>query len=356
MGPKLDAMLQAPPSGVQVWSSCSPWERSFEFDNAFLQNGVFLEALQDVVTKGVDGVIQKPEDPIPVAALVDKVNARMKQLLDPIGKKQVSRLTGKESENPLAYDPDAALAPEPKIKLPADAADAASDAQVDEILRAVSVPPIKATRDELALKARALPMFQAKTLAMYPLDGADTPFRKAVKGAQKALQEGIRGKRLKEEYPKPGNADQFKNMLKDIQAKEIATVMSNLDEALEDLKKADTKEAREEEKAKGWLATADYIKARLESQIAYLYEYTSALGAMRKDFPPLDEKIHNGWRLAAVKTLQGDGAGKKLAKDASGIFEKIIKEYPGTPWEVLARRDRLTALGLEWQATKIGQQ
>jgi hypothetical protein len=30
----------------------------------------------------------------------------------------------------------------------------------------------------------------------------------------------------------------------------------------------------------------------------------------------------------------------------------IIKDNPGTPWEVLAKREKLTALGLEWQGVK----
>jgi hypothetical protein len=208
----------------------------------------------------------------------------------------------------------------------------------------------------MTLRARSMPPFEAKTLARFPLDSKETEFRTAVKKAQKVLQESMTGKRLQEEYTRPaGNAaDRFKDMLKDVQIKQVAPVQSALEEALDELKAKDTKEAREAEMSKGWLATADYIKARLESQIAYLYEYQSALGAMRKDFPPLDENVHNGWRLAAIKAVQGDGTGKKLAKDAEKIFERIVKEYPGTPWEVLARRDRLTALGLEWQATKVG--
>lgn len=357
MGPRLDAMLQAPPPGVQVWSSCSPWERSLEYDNAYLQNGVFLEALQEVVAQGIEGSVQKPEDPIPVAALVDRVNVRMKQLLDPLGKKQVSRLTGQEAQVALPYDPDAVLAPEPKVKLPAGVGEFASEKQVEEILAAVTVPPIKAVRTDSELRAKALPMFQAKTLAMYAMDSKDTEFRKAVKAAQKALQDTLGVKGLREEFskPAPNAADRFKADLAELQ-KRIAIDQGDLQEVLDELLAVDTPEAREMETSKGWLATADYIKARLQSQIAYLYEYQSALGAMRKDFPPLDEAVHNGWRLSAIPNLQGDGQGKKLAKDSDKIFVRIIKEHPGTPWEVLARRDRLTALGLDWQATKIGGQ
>jgi len=50
--------------------------------------------------------------------------------------------------------------------------------------------------------------------------------------------------------------------------------------------------------------------------------------------------------------LQGDSTGKRLAREAHKLLDKIIKNYAGTPWEVLAKRERLTNLGLEWQPTK----
>jgi hypothetical protein len=94
------------------------------------------------------------------------------------------------------------------------------------------------------------------------------------------------------------------------------------------------------------------VLARLQSQIAYLYEYQSMLGQMRKELPPRDPALHGGWRLAAQTSLQGDAAGKKLYKSSQKILEKLAKDNPGTPWEVLAKREKLTALGLEWQPTK----
>ena len=43
---------------------------------------------------------------------------------------------------------------------------------------------------------------------------------------------------------------------------------------------------------------------------------------------------------------------KDLAADAKKIFKKIAKDHHGTPWEILAKRDQLTTLGLQWQATR----
>ena len=44
--------------------------------------------------------------------------------------------------------------------------------------------------------------------------------------------------------------------------------------------------------------------------------------------------------------------GKKFAQTSLKTLDKIIKEHTGTPWEVLAKREKLTNLGLEWQPTR----
>jgi hypothetical protein len=44
---------------------------------------------------------------------------------------------------------------------------------------------------------------------------------------------------------------------------------------------------------------------------------------------------------------------KDLASDARKLMAKLIQEHPGTPWEVLAKRERFTALGLAWQPTSL---
>jgi hypothetical protein len=46
---------------------------------------------------------------------------------------------------------------------------------------------------------------------------------------------------------------------------------------------------------------------------------------------------------------------KDLASDARKLMTKLIQEHPGTPWEVLAKRERSTALGLVWQPTNLSQ-
>ena len=65
--------------------------------------------------------------------------------------------------------------------------------------------------------------------------------------------------------------------------------------------------------------------------------------------------IHNGWRLASHEKIQSPKEIKDLASDSKRLLNEIIQENPGTPWEVLAKRERFVALGLAWQPANFGQ-
>jgi len=128
--------------------------------------------------------------------------------------------------------------------------------------------------------------------------------------------------------------------------------MAELQDALEELKKAGEK--RDEEPSKRWQANYDYVLARLEARIAYVHEYNFMKGQIRKDaLPPRDPaKGFTGWRLASQAKLQSGPEARKLAEDSKKVLLKLAKTHVGTPWEVLAKREALTALGLEWQLTR----
>src|SRR5262249_42871124 len=74
MGKPLDAALKTPPARVQVWTACVAGQRSYEFDNAWLNNGVFLEELSKAVghdqRSRINLGVQTPEDPLPLDKLV----------------------------------------------------------------------------------------------------------------------------------------------------------------------------------------------------------------------------------------------------------------------------------------------
>lgn len=352
MGENLDAKLKEPPPGVQVWTACVAGQQSYEFDssaNGNVNNGLFLDCLQQALLHGIEGTIQRPDEPIRPDLLVNKVNSLMKTELATLKLEQTSRLSGKETEGGAAYDSTQAPAAKISIDMMKPTGDTvAALPDVRSILKEIDVPPLKLTRDDMLMRAESMPPFSAKVLAQYKDDGERTPFRQAVEKARQALHEQLKGKQLQEEWLLIGDENRHKIYVKEYQEKEVARTMRELEEALDDLRQAG-KEGRKEEKSKRWQANYDYILARLQSQIAYLYEYNSALGDMRKDLP---ERGPNGWRLASQKKLSGDPAGRKLMTESSKLLDKLAKDHAGTPWEVLAKRDRLSNLGLKWQPNK----
>jgi hypothetical protein len=127
-----------------------------------------------------------------------------------------------------------------------------------------------------------------------------------------------------------------------------AMLLVELEDALAALEKQ--KPGRDKETSKRWRAHYDYVLAMLESRYAYLNEYNLMLGKIRKDeLPPLDPKQHTGWRLQTQEKMASPRDVKDKAEDAKTLFDGLIKDHPGTPWEVLAKRERRTALGLTWQ-------
>ncbi len=242
------------------------------------------------------------------------------------------------------------------------------------MLDQIGTPPVKPSQQSDELKYDALPPFDPKVLQKYQDDtGADdSPLRKAVRNARAllwALSSGGEPRNIAAEVenlrarlkvmlvnvlqdgfraPAPNQEARFKGQVEAIE-RDVARLLGRLNEALDELEAAG--ETRDAE-PKRWQANYDFMKARLQMQIAFLFEYQSMLGQARKELPQRDPALHGGWRLAATTKLQGDSTGKKLERQSRKILEKLAKDHAGTPWEVLAKREKLTALGLEWQPTK----
>lgn len=393
LGAKFDAALKNPPAGVQVWSACAAEQQSFETDDSPM--GLFLDMLVEhlprdsgsespppvkgkkpppAVQKATDGKIQRPDEPFPLDKLVEAVNKGMEKELKGLKAQQVSRLVGKENDNGVAYDPKEKPAPLPTLPSPPDlTVNKASLQLVKGVLEEVGVPPVKPSAQDNGIQFEMLPPFKNEALEKYVANNApeDPKLRQAIMKARAALWAvspngkeplAIAGevKKFKEEmrnttlsvlkdgYRAPSNEGMFKNAVFEDERK-VAVILGGLTEALEELKGA---EEEKEKESKRWKANYDFMLARLQAQIAFLYEYQSMLGQMRKELPPRDAALHGGWKLAAQTTLTGDSTGKKLAASSRKLLDKIAKDHAGTPWEVLAKREKLTALGLEWKATR----
>jgi hypothetical protein len=105
--------------------------------------------------------------------------------------------------------------------------------------------------------------------------------------------------------------------------------------------------AERDKESKRWKANFEYVCARLEARIAYLHEYNGMLGNIRKDFPPRDPALHIGWQLASREKISDRDAAKNH-KAALKHLEKLAADNGGTPWAMVAKREKVASLGLDW--------
>jgi hypothetical protein len=50
--------------------------------------------------------------------------------------------------------------------------------------------------------------------------------------------------------------------------------------------------------------------------------------------------------------VESNKEAKALATEHNKTLEILVKKHAGTPWAVLAKRELLTPLGLDWQPTR----
>lgn len=356
MGEKTDELLKNPPTGIQVWTACTAGQFSYE-DGAVLQGGIFLNSLLSALSPGKAKLnlgLQKPQDPLPLAALSKTIDNATETEVEVIYKaKQTPRISGAEKADGAAYDPNA---PSPAAITiawkPAKGFRAAGPGLIGGILRDMAdIPPVKIRPDaDRGLDVEMFPVFSEAVMKEYAPNNAKTPFRDAITKARTVLKK--HAKSFQEVFR--GKIDEIKaRVAKDQRG--LATAVLELNESLEQLEDAAKK--RDQEKSRRWQANFDYVHARLLERIAYTFEYNYMLASIRTDsLPELTPEQHTGWRLASRDKMQCKGEegkqAKKYASDAKEILKKLAEEHRGTPWEVLAKRDILNALGLEWKATR----
>lgn len=367
MSAKMEEVIKVVPAGLQVITACSAEERSMETDGEPL--GVFLDGFVDALQKGVQGQIQKQGDNIPIDKLFEATVKNVDALAVEQKFKQTPKMYGAFKDNGAEFDPSEPMPPKLAIT-GLKPVNKEGIALVKSVLEEIGTPPVKASEIDNSIRLEYLPPIADQIIKEYAkADAPETELQQNVKKARIELwvisalpppadiKKEVENKRktakvnlnvLKDGYRAPANEIAFKAGIENDE-KEVARLFVNLQEALDDLKKS---EEMKDAESKRWQANYDFIRARLEAQIAYLYEYQSMLGQMRKELPARDAKLHGGWKLAATAKLQGDSAGKKLAKESTKTMEALAKSTVGSPWEVLAKREKFTTLGLEWQPTK----
>jgi hypothetical protein len=360
MGEKTDAMLAKPPKGVQVLTACIAGQRSLEMTDRLtssgrIDGGIFLNQIPIIrAAGGLRGVEQKPDDPLPLDALMLKLmsgtGAQAKVFLR---QEQTPRLSGDTSKK-VGFDPKEVLPPAVVAKMPDKFKNgvvaAAEFAKLFEFTN--KIPAVQASDKGKQFRVESLPPFPKDSIKDYTDDGMDTALRAAIDEGVKALiaSHQSRDVRISETLDRPANEkalNMVKKQIEAIQKEKIPEQQFRVGKVIEELEAR--KDEAEKEKSKLWVARYVYILARLYQRQALLQEYSAKLGEIRNDkLPALDPKIHKGWRLIAKQALSNDDA-KGLAKNARELLNQLAKDHKGTPWEVIAKQDALTALGLQWE-------
>jgi hypothetical protein len=235
------------------------------------------------------------------------------------------------------------------------------------ILGEIATPPVSIFAADLKRPA-GLPAFATDVLDKYrAAPDARSRLRRAVRQAQlalwaaaptpapAALRAEVRKVRaawkidvgtLPTTYraPAPGAAALFSRRLFQ-ENRALARIVGRLEDTLEELQAVGGERARQ---PKRWQANYDLLLGRLLAQLALLSEHQSALGMLRRDPPPLNPARHGGWGLRPDPALH-DAEGRKFARQAARLFAQVMREHPGTPWEVLARQHASRPLGLSWE-------
>jgi hypothetical protein len=377
MGEVFDQALQNPPAGVQVWSSCIKGQRSIEFEGG----SVFLQALSRVREGAAMTGIDEGKNPLAITdAFVTKVNERMKDLIGPGALVQTSRLTGKPADSGLGYDPGEPQALPITVTTPVvQGGDLASYAEINNILQDIKkLPVVKKSRfgeEDRLLRAVNLPPFPAKLLAKYkPDDNRTLPVlldeldpakdAKGMKRAQYAKEHPVRVAvveavealsksehlAMRETLNGPVNDKQKAAFLNE--QKEPGVMIFELEKVLGEMKQV-AEEDMDKETSKRWRAHFDFTQARLKARLVYIYEYSFLLGQIRRDEMPALENGADGWRMASRKKIQcSEPKAKTYAKEVDKAWKQLQKDYRDTPWAILAYREGLISLGMEWKAKK----
>ena len=358
MGLAFDTMLQNPPPGLQVFTSCTAGQYSYELESNSEQfgrvnGGLMLSSLADPNLRNrFSNVNTKPEDPLPIEALVVGVTNRTRRMAEffKFSTPQTPRIYGAALETGLQQDANVPPAPPIEVKLAGDfVGGVATEPDIRELFTEVDkLPPVKREGGGTGqFDYSSLPPFAKKAVDPYKSDGKASTFRSTVQEGIDALKKEKAVLNLRFNAPAANQQaeNQFKTMIENTQ-KNVSLDQYQLTIILDDLKDAKMVAERNME-PKRWQAIYDFVCARLEARIAYLHEYNAQLGNIRREFPARDPAVHIGWQLASREKI-GDREAEKNRKSAVKYLERIATEHGGTPWGMLAKRERVTSLGLDW--------
>ncbi len=369
----MEKAFHTPPPGVSAWTACSANQYSYELNaeqyaediSTFVNGSIFLNLFFSADFKGKlvvreagkTGGIQIPDDPLPLTALEAFVREEAKVASKAMEEaEQTPKFTKATSAATVAYN---AAEPSPAaFKLPLPKA-TASAKDVTAIFAELSLPPIKGAKAKGSKGFDGIVPFDAETLKSYlpdevllveAQDKAKYPIRAAVIEATKEIRNfaAMQNQQLPDELREAIN-DNLKKRLTNLQRP-----LADAESLFRDLHKqfGKLKEMKAEEKSKRWQANFDYLYAQIDLRLAYFGEYNKALSMVKTD--NLDTaSAKNGFILGSIDKMAAAKEIRDFAEEGKATLEQMAKDYPGTPWGMLAKRDKSMSLGLKWFPVKL---
>ncbi len=98
-----------------------------------------------------------------------------------------------------------------------------------------------------------------------------------------------------------------------------------------------------------WQAAYDLAIGRVLALKVRSFGYNMMLADMKVNPKKFEKQGSNRWRLVASTQLNSGQAVKKMAARASEYLNRVIDQHPGTPWQIMAEREKSAPLGWEWK-------
>ena len=137
---------------------------------------------------------------------------------------------------------------------------------------------------------------------------------------------------------------QFRNGLMNLQ-QNLGLIQFKMDTVLEELEQMQGDLKAE---SKAWQANYHYVVARLAAGIGQVYEFNAKLGELRKEFPEIDPRLHDGWQLVDGPRME-DRDGRKYQDRARRSFQQLVKDQPSGEWAAIAVAEQDALTGMAWK-------
>ena len=106
-------------------------------------------------------------------------------------------------------------------------------------------------------------------------------------------------------------------------------------------------EGRESETSPRWRAGFDLAMGRVLAQKVRTETYNAMLAKAKRGMSFQDKK-NNTWVLQAANNIDVGSKWQREADLATDLLTEVVREHPGTPWALLAKRELEVPIGWKW--------